>query len=256
MIGIFVIIIIFLLISYGSRDPSTPVYKSMIHVSNLSEGKVPITGGDGRRYYILNDKPNRETAGKLIAELNEFMVNFIIALKHKYLYNERTCFTEPEFKPDNEFVPYDKSCGVDNPLTDFRIRAVFILVTRYRPNSLEENQPTSPKDTSWAEGKGDRVALCLREQASGKYEFIDKELIKFVAIHELTHIAANTLDHPYYFWKVFKFLLVEAKQLMGYKLVDYQHNPVNYCSMNVTYNPVYDANIDITKNESRDITSL
>lgn len=256
MNGILIVSIIFLFLLWCSNEVGSPIHRGITYMSNIVEGKVSITGGDGRRYFILGNKPNRETAGELIQEMNDFMVNFIIALKRKYLYNEKSCFSEPEFKPDNEFVPYDKTCGVDNPLADFKVRSVYILVTRYRPNSLEENQPTSDKDTSWAEGKGDRIALCLREQASGQFEFIDKELIKFVAIHELTHIAANTLQHPYYFWKVFKFLLLEANILMGYQLINYRTQPTNYCGMHVNYNPAYDDSLDISQNESRDITSL
>lgn len=256
MNGILIVSIIFLFLLWNSREVGSPVYRGITYMSNLAEGKMPIIGDDGHRYYILGNKPNPETAGELIQEMNDFMVNFIVALKRKYLYNEKSCFSEPEFKPDNEFVPFDKSCGVDDPLSDFRVRAVYILVTRYRPNSLEENQPTSEKDTSWAEGKGDRIALCLREQTSGKFEFIDKEMIKFVAIHELTHIAANTLQHPYYFWKVFKFLLIEANLLMGYRLVNYREFPTNYCGMNVNYNPVFDNSLNISQNESHDIVGL
>lgn len=222
----------------------------------MAEGKTPILGNDNRYYYVLSNKPNPDRATEIIEEINDFLINFIIALKNKYLYNEKTCFSEPEFTPNNEFVPYSKSCAIDDPFSDFRIRAVYILVTRYRPNYLEENQPTSSKDTSWAEGKGDRIALCLREQHSGKYEFIDPEIIKFVAIHELTHIAANTLSHPYYFWKVFKFLLTEANILLNFNLVDFRLNPVNYCGLNITYNPVHDDKINISKNENMDIKDI
>lgn len=240
-----------------------PLYKEkkikgvIHHTMRVIDGKIAIKENDGRYYYMLADKPDQQEAAKIIKEINEFMVNLILELKKKYLYNQKTCFSEDKFDPDDEFVPFSNRC-VDhksNPLDDFKYRAIYLLVTRYRPNRLEENQPTSSKDTSWAEGKGDRIALCLREQLSGKYKFIDSDLIKFVAIHELTHIAANTLEHPEYFWKVFKFLLLEANALLGYKLINYKKNPVNYCGMTVTYNPVYDDKLKMT-NESHDIRSL
>ena len=255
-IGVISILIVFLLFLWLSRKHGNPVQKTVKRAVSIAEGKVPIEGGDGRDYYVLANKPEPHNAVELIAEINSFMISLILALKNKYLYSEKTCFTEPSFRPEDEFVPYDSACAVDDPLSDFRIRAVYLLVTRYRPNYLEENQPTSPHDTSWEEGKGERIALCLREQASGKYGFIDKELIKFVAIHELTHIAANTLDHPYYFWKVFKFLLIEANELLGFNLYDFKRQPINYCGMVVSYNPVYDSSVNIMQNESRDITAV
>jgi hypothetical protein len=251
-----IILLLFILLWYLNKKQGTIIQKATKHIKRTVEGKLPIEGGDGRNYYVLNNKPNQKNAAELISEMNEFMINLIIGLKKKYLYNERTCFSEPDFNIEDEFVPYNKSCAVDKPLNDFRIRAVYLLVTRYRPNYLEENQPTSSADTSWAEGKGERIALCLREQNSGEYNFIDPDLIKFVAIHELTHIAANTLQHPYYFWKIFKFLLIEANLLLGFKLVDYKNKNTNYCGINVTYNPVYDPNINISENETMDITII
>jgi hypothetical protein len=253
---VIIILLIFLIILGLSRLHGNPVRRITRRVVALTEGKMPINGDDRRDYYILANKPKKEEAAKLAEKVNDFMIRFIIALKRKYLYNEITCFSEPKFSPEDEFVPFQKSCAVDDPLSDFRLRAIYLLVTRYRPNYLEENQPTSSKDTSWEEGKGERIALCLREQKSGEYKFIDTELIKFVSIHELTHIAANTLEHPYYFWKVFKFLLLEANQLVGYELIDYKKYPTNYCEMEVTYNPAYDTGLNITKNEPTDITAI
>ncbi len=232
------------------------IFSANKHVQNTINGKKYLYADDSRNYYILGDKPNQQKALDLIKNVNKFMIDFIIELKKKYLYDEKMCPSEPTFNPEDEFVPFSASCSIKNPLDDYKFRAIYLLVTRYRPNSLEENQPTSERDTSWEEGKGDRIALCLREQESGQFKFLDIELIKFVAIHELTHIAANTLQHPYYFWKVFKFLLHETHTLMGFKIIDYSVEPVNYCGLKVTYNPFMDFTIDISKNDSRDIVTI
>lgn len=244
-------LVIIIYLRYGSLK------NAFRYVTRGLDGKIPIRGGDGRYYYVLSDKPEPKEASKKVEDVNAFIIEFITKLKRKYLYNEKTCFSESTFTPDDEFIPFEKNCSENmDLLSDFKYRAVYLLVTRYRPGRLEENQPTSSRDTSWEEGKGERIALCLREQNTGKYGFIDPELVKFVAIHELTHIAANRLDHPFYFWKVFKFLLLEAKDLMQYQLVDYSLSPVNYCGMIVTYNPVYDDTLDITRNDPQDVTEL
>jgi hypothetical protein len=247
------ICLILLFCSYNHGNPINTIVRD---AANQLEGKVAIRGKDGRDYYVLQKHSDANRAAEIIAEINAFIVNFIIKLKKKYLYNERSCFSEDVYDPANEFVPYSSACAKSDPLNDYKTRAVYLLVSRYRPNRLEENQPTSKYDTSWAEGKGTRIALCIREQFTGKYNFIETDLIKFVAIHELTHIAANTLQHPYYFWKVFKFLLLEAEQLMGFKPVNFATHPTNYCSMPVSYNPVYDHTINVQTNESRDIKGL
>ncbi len=223
------------------------------HVMRIMDGKVAIKENDGRYYYMLADKPDPTKAAELISQTNEFMVEFIQRLKKKYLYNNETCFSEGSYTPSDEFVPFEPECS--GPLNDFRYRAVYLLVTRYRPNRLEENQPTSKDDTSWEEGKGDRIALCLREQYSGKYGLIDPLLVKFVAIHELTHIAANTLEHPDYFWKVFKFLLIEAHNMLGFPIMNFKDYPTNYCGMTVTYSPALDHRLKMI-DELTDIRSL
>ena len=251
-----IIILLILLIFVVLYSPK-PFKKKITHTLNIINGKISITGGDGRDYYVLADKPYPQKASVLIEQMNDFMITFIIKLKQKYLYNHQSCFSEPEFNPSDEFVPFSNTClHKSNPLDDFKTRAVYLLVTRYRPNELQENQPTSSADTSWTQGKGEKIALCLREQHSGKYEFIDVDLIKFVAIHELTHIAANTLQHPYYFWKIFKFLLYEANILMGYELTNYMQHNKDYCGMRVTYNPIFDPKVNIMHNENADITTI
>lgn len=222
-----------------------------LNFSDLDKKKS--NGGDGRNYLVLKDKPNSDVAAKKLADTNKFIIEFIDKLKKKYLYNSETCFNEPQINPDDEFIPYQDDCmnhgwkasGGMAPLNDYRYLAIYLLVHRYRPNHLKENQPTSESDTAWQEGKGETIALCLREQKTGKYDFVDPIMLKFVAIHEICHTAGDILTHPPYFWKVFKLLLTEAKLLMGYEAPDYKVYPLDYCGLKVTYNPIYDNKIDL-----------
>lgn len=215
--------------------------------------KERFNGGDNRNYLVLKNKPNPDIAAKNLAETNKFIIEFIDKLKKKYLYNNYTCLNEPQFNSSDEFIPYQDDCmnrgwkatGETLPMNDYRYRAIYLLVRRYRPNNLKENQPTSEHDTAWQEGKGDSIALCLREQATGKYNFVDSTILKFVAIHEISHTASDNLKHPPYFWKVFKLLLTEAKLLMGFDAPNYGLLPKDYCSLRVNHNPLYDYRINL-----------
>ena len=62
----------------------------------------------------------------------------------------------------------------------------------------------------------------------------------YVAIHEIAHIATKSVGHTDEFWKNFKFLLQEAKEIGIYEPEDYKKNPKNYCGMKITDNPYYD----------------
>jgi len=95
----YLILLVFLLIWYFNKQHNSPIQKTVKRISSMAEGKTPILGNDNRYYYVLSNKPNPDRATEIIEEINDFLINFIIALKNKYLYNEKTCFSEPEFTP-------------------------------------------------------------------------------------------------------------------------------------------------------------
>ena len=61
----------------------------------------------------------------------------------------------------------------------------------------------------------------------------------FVAIHELSHIATESIGHTTEFWKNFKFLLKESVDIKIYKPEDYNKTPREYCGMSIKDNPYY-----------------
>lgn len=124
-----------------------------------------------------------------------------------------------------------------------RAAATRRLLARYSPDSLAENSPRNPEgDTSYTVDKGSLVALCLRRGGVAQGELHDIDLLMFVMIHEMSHIAVEAIDHPPEFWSAFKFLLGEAAAAGVYRPVDYRRAPVTYCGgrMEVNYSPLFD----------------
>lgn len=113
------------------------------------------------------------------------------------------------------------------------------LVDRYNPRKLVEINPLS-EHTAYSENKGEKVAFCLTQQKNINSSNIDKNTLMFVAIHELAHIASETIGHNEEFWNNFKFLLDNAVDINIYEPVDYKNNPVQYCGMEINDNPYYD----------------
>ena len=56
-------------------------------------------------------------------------------------------------------------------------------------------------------------------------------LLMYVAIHELAHIACPEIGHGSLFINIFKFLAEQAIKLKIYKYKDYYANPEEYCGM-------------------------
>ena len=118
--------------------------------------------------------------------------------------------------------------------------AVKRLVAGYIPDKIKETLPTS-KYTAYSENKGEKLAFCLNVKNKDSDNLIDEHTLIFVAIHELSHIMTKSIGHKHEFWDNFKFLLENAKDAGIHEPRDYKKEPQEYCSMQITDNPYYDA---------------
>ena len=114
------------------------------------------------------------------------------------------------------------------------------LVTGFNPKKIMETLPTS-EFTAYSENKGEKLSLCLNRTRKGEDHMIDDHTLMFVAIHELSHIATESIGHKTEFWENFKFLLENAKDAGIHTPIDYKENPTEYCGMSIRDNPYYDV---------------
>ena len=110
----------------------------------------------------------------------------------------------------------------------------------FNPQQIMETLPTS-EHTAYSENKGEKLAFCLNKKKGNNDEFIDENTLTFVALHELAHIATQSIGHKTEFWENFKFLLQEASDAGLYTPHDYKTKPQEYCGMKITDNPFFDA---------------
>ena len=110
----------------------------------------------------------------------------------------------------------------------------------FNPQQIMETLPTS-EHTAYSENKGEKIAFCLNKTKKNNDDLIDENTLTFVAIHELSHVATQSIGHKSEFWGNFKFLLEEAKEAGIYTPADYKSSPQEYCGMKITDNPYYDA---------------
>lgn len=213
MLTAFLIIILILLIYY--------VYK-IIRVKydrfSIEYNTSMYTDIDGRKYFVHNKHEDMQIAANTFAELNKITTDVINFIYERYHF-------------DNTAVNKKRKEVAD------------LLMARYDVNNLRENSPLNIQhDTSYTINKGDIIAICLR--SSKQYNQIhDINTITFVVLHEITHLAITSYDHPDEFWEVFKFILIEAEIGGFYKSPDFEHNPKEYCGININYNPRYDITI-------------
>lgn len=114
----------------------------------------------------------------------------------------------------------------------------------YKSSSLQENFPkVAGKEVSYNVDKGNVISLCLRHYDNPE-KFHDINDLMFVAIHEVAHSCNVSYGHDTKFWKVFRILLEVAVENNLYKNINYQSMNKIYCSMSISYNPMFDASLD------------
>lgn len=103
------------------------------------------------------------------------------------------------------------------------------------PHRFTESAPDA-KYTSYSVNKGEKVFMCLR-QRNEKKELVDKNVLVFVALHEMAHIGTKEVGHTQTFWNNFAWLLKQAESIGVYQFQDFAAHPVEYCGISITDQP-------------------
>jgi predicted metal-dependent hydrolase len=102
---------------------------------------------------------------------------------------------------------------------------------------LSENTPDSSY-TSYSVEKGEEMVFCLRSNRIGQLH--DMNLLMYVALHEMSHVACPSEQHNPPFYDIFIFLQKEAINLGIYKHMEYDINPHEYCGVTLKENLLRD----------------
>lgn len=176
---------------------------------------------DNISYPVISKYKDGKIAANLIGDIHIFTSNLIKKLKSIYLINN---------------LPQTSENKIGQHITK-------LLMKRFHHDSLEENDPPSADKTSYVLNKGEIISLCLREKQSGENKFHDLDVLKFVMLHELSHMISVSITHDIEFWTNFKFLLEFCKKYDLYKVPDYEKNNINYCGLTISYVPSMDKKL-------------
>jgi hypothetical protein len=179
-------------------------------IRKIHEAETYVKSDIDNREYNVIDMEDKDIAADKLASVNNYNQTLI---DHMYGH----CIDEPD----------SKTCILGGRLK-----------RRYNPDALVENDPTDIKNTAYTEDKGRLIALCLRDRYSGEKKIHDDDIINFVSMHELAHVASRKYGHGPEFWSNFKHILTEAKDI-GYIPKNYKKEPEEYCGLIVTSNPYF-----------------
>lgn len=168
-----------------------------------------VEGLEGIPYKVAALK-DRDQAALILDELNEYCLTVMRCLKTDVVSGKH--FGSKQYCIDN-------------------------LLERYNPLVIKENTPAQP-DTSYTVNKGQELYLCIRDS---NYNFHEMPLLKFVLLHEMSHILSNTYAHDKAFWGNFAWLLHYCHKKGLYTPTDYRKHPLWYCKkLYLDSNPFYD----------------
>jgi hypothetical protein len=171
--------------------------------SDIFQLKCIISTVDGDKYCV-RERSNLQAASDLLAKITVKMKELVEYVNAKYP---------------------DKPC-------------IKRLVKKFNPKKIVETLPTS-EYTAYSENKGQKIAFCLNKKKEDNNNLIDENTLMFVAIHEMSHVASETIGHNKEFWDNFKFLLEQARDAGLYNAIDYSTNKQEYCGMTISDNPLF-----------------
>ena len=176
-----------------------------------------------KSYLVLERKSEHERAANILHIIDNKILLLIDHFNTKYSYIHKYDNT-----PKNQLI-----LEIKNKLNN-----------TYKSESLKENFPNKiGVDVSYNVNKGEDISLCLRNYDDPD-KFHDINDITFVALHEIAHSANESYGHDTKFWKIFRIILEESVEIGIYQNNNYKKDNVNYCSMNITYNPIFDKTLD------------
>lgn len=96
---------------------------------------------------------------------------------------------------------------------------------------IEISENTKNIYTSYTINKKELV-FCVRSKETGQIH--NMNLLMYVVLHELAHIACPEYGHTDLFKKIFKYLLNQAEQINIYEPINFNLEHQEYCGMNIS----------------------
>ena len=187
-----------------------------LFIASKYRNVIKIESTIDKKYYMVSNRyKNKQEASNTMYKVNEFIKKFMSFMYNKYIINH---------------IMYKKE----------EVEFVQQMIKNYKPDNLFEHDPMFNDLTSYVTNKGDEFGVCIRNKNRDINDIHDFNTIKFVILHEITHLGCTSYGHEMDFWSWFQFNLIQAEIANLYIPVDFKNNPVNYCGMDIKFSPYYD----------------
>lgn len=173
------------------------------YIVNFYNDVTYITSDINQKDYLVRDLKNSRQAANMLAMLSN---------KLELLVNHLNKNKDTEYKEYKEYIEQ-----LDAKFNDI----------------VYSETPGNSEHTSYSVNKGDQLVFCLR---SKKYfdQLHDLNLVLYVALHEISHVACPEYGHTPLFKDIFHFFTKTAVKIGIYSPIQFKNNPQEYCGMTIT----------------------
>lgn len=175
---------------------------TILYKSQEKEVKYVKSNIDGREY-LVRDLEDKQKAANMLARLRTNMMKLL-----DHLVNNR----DKLYKDNAAYI---------NQLAE-KLQGVVI-------NESGEDSMY----TSYSVNKGEQIVFCLRSKQN-KNKIHDLNLVMYVCLHEMAHVACPEYGHTDLFKKIFAFFTVVAIKLGLYEKINFKEDPTEYCGLTIS----------------------
>lgn len=152
------------------------------------------------KFYIVRDEETKQRASNMLGRIRKNILTLT-----NYLVQNR----DSKYK---HMAPY-----IDQ------------LSSRIKSVKISESDGSS-KYTSYSVNKGEELVFCLRSK-KGINIMHELNLVMYVALHEIAHIACPEFGHTPLFKKIFTFFTKISAKIGVYKIIPFGYDSREYCGL-------------------------
>lgn len=171
----------------------------LLFIKNSNSGvKYVVSDIDGRKY-LVRDLEDKQKAANILSRIRKNIFTLVDHLVSN---------TSPNSEMGDHVSQLNR-----------KIRNVII-------NESEEDSVY----TSYSVNKGEQIVFCLRSKRHPD-ELHNLNLVMYVALHELAHVACPEYGHTPLFKKIFAYIAEEAVKIGIYRKLPFNQDPTEYCGL-------------------------
>lgn len=186
----------------------------IIYCNNNKSDMTYVRSDIDNNIYMVRNTKDKQKAANLLAQTRRNIYEIT-----DYMYQKIQDRVTSEQYRYKEFRPY---------ILQLKEKIKDVVVKESSGNSVY---------TSYTVNKGEQIIFCIRSKSIlnviNSNDLHDINLIMYVALHEISHVACPEYDHTPLFKKIFKFICEEAIEMKMYKKINFKTFPKEYCGMQI-----------------------